>query len=138
MSRKIEDFDMENLSEDDKQYLRERQWLPQPPGDEPEVRGPSDWNEDDHETVPLNADGTPFTDGQSEDDEEDDSEGPVDDNGDPVTLDEDGEFASFDYGRMTNARLKEFCADYELPVSGNKAELIARLEEYDALPPIEE
>jgi hypothetical protein len=128
MSLKVEDMDMENLSDDEKQYLRDRPWLPQPPGDPAYVKPPQDWNEDDHETVGV--------DGAADDGEENEepsTEGAFDDDGDPIKLNDDGDFAGYDWGRMTNPRLREFCEAYELPVSGNKSDLVARLEEYDDL-----
>lgn len=129
MSLKVEEMDMDNLSKDEKQYLRDRPWLPQPPGDPRYAHAASDWNEDEVETVPLDAFGVPLV----ADDEAGQGEGPVDEDGDPIKLDEAGDFAAYDWGRMTNTRLKEFCEAYELPKSGNKADLVARLEEYDEL-----
>jgi len=128
MSLKVEDMDMENLSDDEKQYLRDRPWLPQPPGDPAYVKPPQDWNEDDHEVVGVS--GAPVADGDPPDTA---GEGPVDDDGDPIKLDADGDFAGYDWERMSKVRLKEFCEGYELPVSGNKGDLVARLNEYDVL-----
>ena len=128
MSLKVEDMDMESLSEDEKRYLRDRPWLPQPPGDSVPEKSAEDWNEDDHETVGVA--GAPDL---NEENEEPSTEGAFDDDGDPIKLNDDGDFDGYDWGRMTNPRLREFCEAYELPVSGNKAELVARLDEYDDL-----
>lgn len=135
MSKNLEDLDMDNLSEDEKTYLRDRPWLPQPPGDVPEERRDNDWDEDEHEVVTvLDADGNPI---DPEDPDElgagVDVHGDVDEDGDPVVLDADGNFVSYDWVRMTVTRLKEFCDGWELPKGGNKPELMDRLTEYTAM-----
>lgn len=131
MSLKVEEMDMDNLSENEKAYLRDRQWLPQPPGDPTPGRSAQDWNEDEIESVPLNADGTPFNAG--DEDDHISTEGEVDDEGEPIKVDADGNNVGYDWDRMTVPRLKEYLEAYDLPVSGKKAELISRLEEYDTL-----
>lgn len=129
MSRVIEDMDFDNLDDDEKQYLRDRPWLPQPPGDEAAPYRRDDWSEDDHETVPVGAGAPNGDDGSSGGA----VSGEVDENGDPINLGDDGEFESYAWERMPVPRLKEFLAEYELPVSGNKADLVNRLREYDDL-----
>lgn len=72
--------------------------------------------------------------------EEDDPEGkfqtaitlPPEEGGTVEDLGDSDDDLEESYDDLTKDQLKELCEERELPVSGNKAELIARLEEDDA------
>lgn len=119
MSKKNLDYD--NLSENDRAYLRDRPWMRQHPDDVPGPKVEGDWDEDTVEVVPIgapsgrSAQSTPSGDGN-----DGDADGDAE-NGDP------------DYEDMTVSALKAECHERDLPVGGNKSELIARLQEFDEL-----
>lgn len=101
------------LSEDDIHYLRQRSWLV----DEAELQG--------FDTVRKQV-----SDGAAEEDEEFDANQDV--NPAPQTQTDESEEEEIDYSEASVAELKAELERRELPTSGNKPELIARLEEDDA------
>lgn len=108
-------LDYDNLSDEDRAYLRDRPWMRQHPDDVPGPKVVGDWDEDTVEIVPV---GTGMGQG-----------GQPTGSGDGNDGDADGDT----YESMSVDELKAECRERELPVSGNKTALIARLVEHDVL-----